>query len=253
MNNAFGQPQNVVLLGGTSDIGRAIVSRLHSPVLRHVVLACRDVAGGERAATGLALDGVDVTVVGFDAVDTSAHQPTLDGIAERIGDIDVVIVAFGELGDVEQTTTDATAAAHLAAVNFTGAVSATVAAANVLRRQGHGSIVVLSSVAGERVRAANPVYGGTKAGLDGFAQGLGDRLAGEGVHVLVVRPGFVHTKMTTGLPAAPLSTTADVVAEVTVDALRRGRRTVWAPGTLRYVFSALRHVPGPLWRRLPLG
>jgi decaprenylphospho-beta-D-erythro-pentofuranosid-2-ulose 2-reductase len=132
-------------------------------------------------------------------------------------------------------------------------VTATLAVANVLRRQGHGSIVVLSSVSAERVRAANPVYAGTKAGIDGFAQGLGDRLAAEGVHVLVVRPGFVHTKMTAGLPAAPFSTTADAVAEVTVAGLRKGRRIVWAPAPLRYVFSVLRHLPAPIWRRLPLG
>lgn len=254
MNNALGQPQNVVLLGGTSEIGLAIVRRLSSPVLATVVLACRDIEAGQRAAASLAdLPGVGVHVVAFEATDPSEHQAQLDAIAAEVGDIDVVVVAFSLLGDGAVTTVDVAAAAELAAVNFSGVVTATLAAANVLRRQGHGSIVVLSSVAGERVRAANPVYGGTKAGIDGFAQGLGDRLAGEGVHVLVVRPGFVHTKMTAGLPAAPFSTTADAVAEVTVAALRKGRRTVWAPAPLRYVFSVLRHVPAPIWRRLPLG
>jgi decaprenylphospho-beta-D-erythro-pentofuranosid-2-ulose 2-reductase len=253
MNNALGQPQNVVLLGGTSDIGLAIVRRLQSPVLDTVVLACRDIDAGQRAATALDLDGVDVRVVPFEATATAEHQHQLDALAAELGDLDVVIVAFALLGDDSVTTTDAAAAAELGAVNFTGVVSATVATANVLRRQGHGSIVVLSSVAGERVRAANPVYGGTKAGVDGFAQGLGDRLAADGVHVLVVRPGFVHTKMTDGRPPAPLSTTPEHVAEVTVAALRRGRRMVWAPTTLRYVFSVLRHVPAPIWRRLPLG
>jgi decaprenylphospho-beta-D-erythro-pentofuranosid-2-ulose 2-reductase len=111
----------------------------------------------------------------------------------------------------------------------------------------------MSSVAGERVRKVNPVYGGTKAGLDGFAQGLGDSLAGTGVHVLVVRPGFVHSAMTTGMKPAPFATTPDQVAAATVAGLRAGRRTVWAPGILRYVFMVLRHLPGPIWRRLPLG
>jgi decaprenylphospho-beta-D-erythro-pentofuranosid-2-ulose 2-reductase len=113
--------------------------------------------------------------------------------------------------------------------------------------------VVLSSVAGERVRKANFVYGATKAGLDGFAQGLGDSLEGTGARVLVVRPGFVHSAMTKGMKAAPFATTPDKVADVTVRGLRRGSRTVWAPGILRFVFSALRHVPGPIWRKLPLG
>ena len=144
-------------------------------------------------------------------------------------------------------------AAALAHVNFTGAISASVAVANRLRKQGHGTLVVLSSVAGERVRKANFVYGATKAGLDGFAQGLGDSLEGTGARVLVVRPGFVHSAMTKGMKAAPFATTPDKVADVTVQGLRRGSRTVWAPGILRFVFSALRHVPGPIWRKLPLG
>jgi decaprenylphospho-beta-D-erythro-pentofuranosid-2-ulose 2-reductase len=112
---------------------------------------------------------------------------------------------------------------------------------------------VLSSVAGERVRKANFVYGASKAGLDGFAQGLGDALAGSGASVLVVRPGFVHTRMTRGMKAAPLATTPSAVAEATAQALRKGRRTIWVPATLRPVLSVLRHLPGPVWRRLPLG
>jgi decaprenylphospho-beta-D-erythro-pentofuranosid-2-ulose 2-reductase len=148
---------------------------------------------------------------------------------------------------------DPAAAAEIAHTNFTGVVSATIAVANQMRRQGHGSIVMLSSVAGERVRRANPVYGGTKAGLDGFAQGFGDVIAADGVHVLIVRPGFVHSQMTTGLKAAPFSTTPEAVAEATVKALRARRRIVWVPGTLRYVMSVLRHLPGTVWRRLPLG
>lgn len=145
------------------------------------------------------------------------------------------------------------AAAELAHVNFTGAVSASIAATNVLRDQGHGALVVLSSVAGERVRKGNVVYGATKAGLDGFAQGLGDLLEGSGVRVLVVRPGFVHSAMTRGLKPAPFATTPDKVAEATVKGLRARRRTVWVPGILRFVFIALRHLPGVVWRRLPLG
>ena len=122
-----------------------------------------------------------------------------------------------------------------------------------MRTQGHGAIVMLSSVAGERVRKQNPVYGGTKAGIDGFAQGLGDGLAADGVHMLVVRPGFVHSAMTAGLKSAPFATTPEKVAEATAKGLRGRRRTVWAPGVLRFVFMALRHTPGPVWRRLPLG
>jgi decaprenylphospho-beta-D-erythro-pentofuranosid-2-ulose 2-reductase len=118
--------------------------------------------------------------------------------------------------------------------------------------QGHGTIVVLSSVAGERVRASNFVYGASKAGLDGFAQGLGDSLRGTGVEVLVVRPGFVHTRMTAGLDAAPLATTPEAVAKAVVEGLARGSHTVWVPAALRFVMIALRHLPRPIFRRLNL-
>src|SRR5918912_3480447 len=110
-----------------------------------------------------------------------------------------------------------------------------------MRTQGHGTIVVLSSVAGERARKSNFVYGASKAGVDAFAQGLGDSLAGTGVHVMVVRPGFVKTKMTAGMSPAPFSTTADAVAEEIVKGLARGSHTVWAPPLLRGVMSVLRH------------
>ena len=107
---------------------------------------------------------------------------------------------------------------------------------------------MLSSVAGERVRADNVVYGSTKAGLDAFAQGLGDRLAGTGARVMVVRPGFVHTRMTEGMAAQPFSTTPEVVAEAVARGLARRQHTVWAPGMLRWVFAVMRHLPRPLWR-----
>jgi decaprenylphospho-beta-D-erythro-pentofuranosid-2-ulose 2-reductase len=253
MDNAFGQPQTIVVLGGTSEIGLAIARKLVSPVTRTIVLACRDLDKGEQAAAALRDSSVTVDVVHFDGADSASHEAVVRQIAAAHGDIDVAVLAFGQLGDGEATGRDVEEAAKLAQVNFTGAVSASIAVANQLRSQGHGTLVVLSSVAGERVRKANFVYGATKAGLDGFAQGLGDSLVGSGARVLVVRPGFVHSAMTAGMQPAPFATTPDHVAEVTVKGLRSGRRTVWAPGILRYVFSVLRHVPGPVWRRLPLG
>lgn len=258
MENALGQPQTVLLLGGNSDIGLAIVRAMASPALRTVVLASRDPRRGEQAATDLrevmaaAAPSAAVEVVRFDADDVASHPGVVADVTARHGDLDVVIVAFAVLGD-ETTSRDPAAAAAMAHTNFTGAVSATVAAAEVLRAQGRGTIVVLSSVAAERVRAANPTYAGSKAGLDGFAQGLGDGLRHDGVHVLVVRPGYVHTSMTAGRKPAPFATDADSVAAAVVRALARRRRMVWAPGILRWVFAVLRHLPGPVWRRLPLG
>ncbi len=111
---------------------------------------------------------------------------------------------------------------------------------------------MLSSVAAERPRAGNAIYGAAKAGLDALAQGLADVTAGTGVRVLVVRPGFVIDRMTDGLPRAPFATRPDAVAEATVRALQRADHTVWVPGRLRFVFAVLRHLPRPLYRRLPL-
>lgn len=253
MHSALGEPETIVLLGGTSDIGLAVIRELVAPATRAVVLACRDEARGEREATGLRHGGLQVDVVGYEATDHAAAARLLAAASERHGDIDVVIVAQAVLGEAAVTCTDPAAAARLVEVNMGSAVAATIAAGERMRHQGHGAIVVLSSVAGERVRSSNPVYGGTKAGLDGFAQGYGDRVAGEGVHVMVVRPGFVRTSMTAGMPPAPLATTPEAVASVVARGLRRRRRMVWAPPLLQAVFAVLRHLPAAVWRRLPLG
>jgi decaprenylphospho-beta-D-erythro-pentofuranosid-2-ulose 2-reductase len=252
VKNALGEPQTVVLLGGTSDIGLAIVRALVSPATRTVVLAARRPESVDVSALDIGGRDVAIDVIPFDAVDTTSHQSLIDDLAARHGDLDVVIVAFGQLGEQADLDRDAAAAAALVQVNFAGAVSASMATAARFREQGHGQLVVLSSVAGERVRKANFVYGSTKAGLDGFAQGLGDSLAGTGASVLIVRPGFVHSSMTAGMKAAPLATTPEAVAAATVDALRSGRRIVWVPGILRVVFSVFRHLPGPIWRRMKM-
>jgi decaprenylphospho-beta-D-erythro-pentofuranosid-2-ulose 2-reductase len=113
-------------------------------------------------------------------------------------------------------------------------------------------LVALSSVAGERARRSNFVYGSTKAGMDAFYTGLTEALRPAGVLVSVIRPGFVHSRMTTGLKAAPLSQTPDQVADVVLDAIRRRRAQAWAPGPLRYLMFVLRHLPRPIFRRLPI-
>ena len=135
-----------------------------------------------------------------------------------------------------------------AEVNYVGAVSAGLRLADRVRRQGHGTIVVLSSVAGVRPRSSNFVYGSTKAALDAFAQGLGDALVDAGGRVMVVRPGFVHTRMTAGMEAQPFSTTPEAVAEAIVRGLQRNQEVVWVPPVLRIVFGVMRVLPRPLWR-----
>ena len=110
---------------------------------------------------------------------------------------------------------------------------------------------MLSSVAAERPRRANYVYGSTKAGLDAFATGLGDDLHGSGVRVMVVRPGFVAGRMTAGMKAAPFATTPAAVADAVAANLTAPTGTVWVPGVLRYAMSVLRHLPRAIFRRLP--
>jgi decaprenylphospho-beta-D-erythro-pentofuranosid-2-ulose 2-reductase len=251
MQNALHEPQTILLLGGTSEIGRAIVDELITPATRTVVLGCRRPA--EAGPERFAREGLAVVVEPFDAVATDRHDELVRRLAAEHGDLDVAIIAFGVLGSQSEFDDDPAAAAEAVQVNYTGAVSVGLALAGQMRRQGHGHIVVVSSVAGERARAANFVYGSSKAGLDAFAQGLGDSLAGTGVRVTVVRPGFVHTRMTRGMRSAPFATTPRVVGELAVAGMRAGRHTVWTPGILRYVFMTLRHLPRAVFRRLPLG
>jgi decaprenylphospho-beta-D-erythro-pentofuranosid-2-ulose 2-reductase len=156
------------------------------------------------------------------------------------------------LGDQEKAWTDHATAVELAQVNYVGAVSVGVLLAKTLQRQGHGALVALSSAAAERPRRSNFGYGSTKAGLDAFYTGLTEALRPSGIKVSVIRPGFVRTKMTAGMKAAPLSVTPEQVAEVIVDAVTHGREQAWAPAPMRFVMSALRHVPRPIFRRLPI-
>jgi len=250
--DATGNPARLLLLGGTSDIALAIARRFakYRPGIE-VVLAARPTRRREQAAEQLRELGCTVRECDFEAHDRSSHSTAVQA-AFAEGDVDIAVVAFGVLGDQEQAWQDVDAAVSMAEVNYTAAVSCGVLLSQRLRQQGHGTIVALSSVAGERARRSNFVYGSTKAGMDAFYTGLGEALREHGVKVLVVRPGFVKSNMTNGLVAAPLSQTPDQVAEITVSALRKGREVVWAPGAMRVVMSVLRHVPRPIFRRLPV-
>lgn len=252
MIDAVGNPQSVLLLGGTSEIGLAIVRRFAKggrPL--RVVLAARPSARLTEAVASLEQSGCAVESLDFSATDTGSHAEVI-GKAFAGGDLDIAVVAFGLLGDAEQAWQSVDTAVELATVNYTAAVSCGVALAARFREQGHGSIVALSSVAGEQVRRSNFVYGSTKAGMDGFYLGLGEALRPSGVQVTVVRPGFVKTKMTEGMSPAPLAVTAPQVADVVADAVRNRRDLVWAPAPFRLVMMVLRHIPRAILRRLPI-
>lgn len=250
--DALRVPQSVLVLGGGSEIALATVRALPKNRLSRIVLAGRPRDSRETATAGLIDDGfVGVEAIDFDAAATDTHAQIIDAVFDA-GDIDLVILAFGVLTDQSAIEDDPTLGVQMATTNYTGAISAGLHVARRLRRQGHGSLVVLSSVAGDRARRSNFVYGSTKAGLDAFAQGLGDALVGSGAHVLVVRPGMVRTRMSAGLPEAPMTTDPEQVAIAIVTGLRKGKSTIYVPGPLRFVMGAIKAMPKPVFRRLPM-
>ena len=246
--SVVGAERRVLLIGGTSEVGLAVVRRLADQGSVRPFLLGRDRDALVRVCAGL--ERAEFDVLDADALDT--HREVIARAFERAGGFDVVVLAVGVLGAQAGLDADREESLRVLRVNFLGAGSLLLAALDALRRQGRGMLVVLSSVAAERPRAGNAIYGAAKAGLDSLAQGLADSLAGSGVRVLVVRPGFVRTRMTDGLKPAPFAVSAEEVAEATVRGLAGDAHTVWVPRVLRYVFAVLRHLPRPIYRRLPL-
>jgi decaprenylphospho-beta-D-erythro-pentofuranosid-2-ulose 2-reductase len=243
--------RRVVVLGGTSEIALAIMRELESRAPREIALVGRDMDALARTADELTRVGCQrVLTFELDAGDIARHEQVIGEAFDELGGADIVILAVGILGERGGLPEEISGAVEVLEVNLVGAGSLLMYSARKLREQGSGTLVVLSSVAAERARAANVVYGASKAGLDALAQGLGDALHDHGVRVLVVRPGFVHTRMTRGLQPAPLSTTPSAVARVVVGGLDRGALTVWAPPALRWMMMAVRMLPRPLFRRL---
>lgn len=240
----------MLVLGGDSDIAAALLSRLICGRTRSIILAGRNLDALERRASEFRAPGdVEIHLERFDALAFDDHERFVERVFAQ-GDIDLVVVAVGLLGDQERDEHDRQHALDVIQTNYTGLVSVLIPLATHLHQQGHGTVVVMSSVAAERPRRSNFIYGSSKAGLDWFSQGLGDALHGSGVHVMVVRPGFATTKMTTHLETSPMASTPDEIAEAIIDGLKKRRDIVWVPGKLRWVMSVLRHLPRPIFRKL---
>jgi decaprenylphospho-beta-D-erythro-pentofuranosid-2-ulose 2-reductase len=249
MEDALGSFQSVLVLGGASEIAAATVIALIEQRCRTVVLAVRDPGAVDALAADLRRRGAEtVEVVAFDASRHDTHDAVVDDVFDRVGDIDLTIVAFGVLGEQATFDADPVAAGAAVDINYVGAVTSGLAVARRIRAQGHGTILFVSSVAAIRARASNFVYGSSKAGLDAFAQGLGDHLVAHGGRVSVVRPGFVRSRMTEGMPAQPFATTPEAVAAAIVTGLQKNQEIIWAPGILRLVFGIMRVLPRPVWR-----
>lgn len=231
MKNGVGQYQSVLLIGGTSEIGNEIVKKLPlvpNPQIYRV---------GIHESSDFASD---------------LSSPIADGLEAFImdtPDIDVAIFASGILGHSPDLSRKAEIQ-QMAAINFANQIVLLSCVANKLVLQGHGHIVVLSSVAGIRPRVENFIYGATKSGLDFFARGLREHIKDSGVSVLVVRPGFVLSKMTVGMMPAPFATSVAHVGKVVVRALGKNRKIVYVPGILKLIFLILRVLPEGLFRKV---
>lgn len=251
MKDSLGRVHSILVLGGDSDIAAATVEAFRVRRTERAILAGRNVERLEARAAVLRERGMSVETALFDADDVETHAGFFEGMFAK-GRIDVVLVAFGVLGDQGRGERDAAAAVAVGRTNFLGAMSAAVNAGEQLRQHGQGTLVILSSVAAQRPRRSNFVYGASKAGIDAFAEGLAFALKDQGVHVLTVRPGFVKTKMTEGMKKVPFSTTPEAVAAAIVRGVARGDELIWVPKLLRYVMIVMKLVPRPLFRKLPL-
>ncbi|OMC05972.1 oxidoreductase [Mycolicibacter heraklionensis] len=248
MNDTVDGP--VVIFGGRSEIGVELARQLAPGAT--VVLAARSADRLDAEVTAVREAGaVAVHVKEFDADDLAGHGPLVAALIAEHGPIGTAVLAFGILGDQARAESDAAHAVAVVHTDYVAQISLLTHLAAAMRTAGRGRMVVFSSVAGVRVRRANYVYGSAKAGLEGFASGLADALHGTGVHLLIVRPGFVIGRMTAGMDPAPLSSTPQQVALAAARALRRGRRTVWVPWALRPLFAMLRMLPQSVWRRMP--
>jgi decaprenylphospho-beta-D-erythro-pentofuranosid-2-ulose 2-reductase len=251
--DAVGNPQTILLLGGTSEIGLAICERyLQNAHARILLAAMPDDPGRDDAVAQMRAAGArSVELIDFEATHTDSHPKMIDQ-AFASGDVDVAIVAFGVLGDAEELWQNQRKAVQAAEINYTAAVSVGVLLGEKMRAQGFGQIIAMSSAAGERVRRSNFVYGSTKAGLDGFYLGLSEALREYGVRILVIRPGQVRTRMSAHVKEAPLTVDKEYVANLAVTASAKGKELVWAPAAFRYVMMVLRHIPRSIFRKLPI-
>jgi decaprenylphospho-beta-D-erythro-pentofuranosid-2-ulose 2-reductase len=251
VRNALGDVQRILVLGGTSEIALATVGELtrEGPDAQ-VALAARPGDRRSSAAASLRMLGLHVTELDLDVTDRTSYEAAVRAAFDATGDIDVVVLAFGILGDQERAWQDLDAALEVVDVDYSAAVGCGVLVAARLRAQGHGAIVAMSSVAGVRPRRSNFVYGSAKAGLDAFYTGLRTAVAKDGVRVIVVRPGFVRTRMTEGRKVAPFAVSPQQVGARVAAAVRGGRAVVWAPPVMRWIMLVMQALPDPIFRRL---
>jgi decaprenylphospho-beta-D-erythro-pentofuranosid-2-ulose 2-reductase len=242
-----------LVLGASSAIARAF-ARVAAMEGADVILAGRDRDDLEKSAADLALrSGRRVTVLDFDALDYGSHAAVIRRAREDAGDgVLNLFLAFGTMPSQAEIDRDAKLAFRTIESNYVGAVSVLQAAAPVLEAQQRGAVVALSSVAGDRGRIKNYIYGSAKAGLSAYLQGLRARLFRSGVTVTTVKPGFVDTAMTFGLPGMFLVAQPETVARACLAAARKGREEIYVPFFWWGIMTIIRHIPERIFKRLSI-
>jgi short-subunit dehydrogenase len=241
----------VIVLGALSAVAEQ-TARLYAAEGAELMLAGRDRARLNAVAADLKVRGAARAEVAVLDLAAEAGETAFEGLVEALGGVDHVILAYGVLGGAE-VEADLDAARALLEVDFTSAAIWALAAARRLERQRGGALVAIGSVAGDRGRASNYVYGAAKAGLAVLVQGLAHRLSRVGARAVVVKPGFIDTPMTAHLSkSGPLWARPEAIAQIVRRAADKGGPVVYAPGFWRLVLLVIRALPAPVMHRTRL-
>lgn len=245
-------PHRILILGATSAIAVAVARELIAADARFFLVA-RNTAKLDAVRSDLLTRGAaSVTARVMNLDDTDAHQQMLTEAVQDLGSLDLALIAHGVLGDQTEAQTAFPAAAAILYTNFFSAVSLITWLANYFEQQHKGTLAVISSVAGDRGRKSNYVYGASKGALNIFLDGVRNRIDRSGAHVLTIRPGFVATPMTAHLPQGPLFASPSQVAKGIVKAIRSRRDVVYVPWFWRPIMFIIRSVPAFIFKKLNL-
>ncbi len=245
-------PRKALIFGATSAMAQQVARRLAAAGAELVLVARDERKLGSVVADARIRGASRVEAMAADLNESDRHESLVAGAFETLREVDLVLVAQGLLGDSDACEREASLAARVLLTNFASPALLLERVARRMARQGSGTIVGISSVAGDRGRQSNYVYGSAKAGLTAYLAGLRNRLAPAGVHVVTVKPGFVDSPMTAGLEKNRLFAPPSAVAEAILRAVERRRDVVYVPGFWRLIMLVIRLVPERLFKRLRL-